>query len=63
MEHWNGKVAVITGVSSGIGESLAKKLAGYGMKVAGLARRLERLQVNFDSVNNFIILASLSVLR
>jgi len=38
-----GKVAIITGASSGIGEATALALAGAGAKVAIVARRAERL--------------------
>jgi len=39
-----GRVAVITGASSGIGEAAAKALAARGAKVALLARRKEKLE-------------------
>jgi uncharacterized protein len=42
--HWKGKLAVITGASSGIGEAIARKLAAQELRVVLVARRRERLE-------------------
>jgi NAD(P)-dependent dehydrogenase (short-subunit alcohol dehydrogenase family) len=39
----DGRVAIVTGASSGIGEATARALAAGGARVALLARRRERL--------------------
>jgi 3-hydroxy acid dehydrogenase / malonic semialdehyde reductase len=39
-----GKTAIVTGASSGIGKATAAALAAAGVKVAGGARRVERLE-------------------
>ena len=44
MNKLAGRVAVVTGASSGIGEQTARELARHGASVALLARRRERLE-------------------
>ncbi|RSC29962.1 oxidoreductase [Agrobacterium sp. FDAARGOS_525] len=46
------KVALVTGASSGIGQSTALKLKGLGYTVYGVARRVERMQhLNKTGIN------------
>lgn len=43
-ENLNGRVAVVTGASSGIGAATARRLAAEGAEVALLGRRKERIE-------------------
>jgi NADP-dependent 3-hydroxy acid dehydrogenase YdfG len=51
MENLTGKVVVITGASSGIGEAIAKHLAKLGAKVVLGARRSEKLDFIVSEIN------------
>jgi NADP-dependent 3-hydroxy acid dehydrogenase YdfG len=51
-EDTTGRVAVITGASSGIGEATARALAAGGYRVALLARRLDRIETLADELGD-----------
>jgi short-subunit dehydrogenase len=50
INQWKGKLAVITGASSGIGEAIARKLAAQGLRVVLVARRRERLETLAEQI-------------
>lgn len=43
LKRWRGRVAMVTGASSGIGEAIARGFAGAGLKTVITARRKDRL--------------------
>ncbi|GIY15748.1 hypothetical protein CDAR_266951 [Caerostris darwini] len=44
MERWNGRVALVTGASAGIGAGLCRALVQHGMVVIGCARSVEKIR-------------------
>ena len=49
MELWEGRVALVTGASAGIGAVVAKRLVEHGMQVVGCAKNITKIQVRLLS--------------
>ena len=55
----SGRVALVTGASSGLGAAVAQGLAGAGAKVAVAARRYDRLEALADEIGGAAIACDL----
>lgn len=56
----HGRVAVVTGASSGIGEATAETLAGLGFHVVVVARRADRIGAIADRIGGTAIVADVT---
>ncbi|MEU8896067.1 SDR family oxidoreductase [Nocardia sp. NPDC048505] len=56
----DGRVALVTGASSGLGAAVARALAGLGARVAVVARRADRLTVLAREIDGLAVPADLS---
>lgn len=54
MERWSGKIAIVTGASSGIGASIVVELAKAGVRVVGLARRAARVEALKEQLSDSV---------
>lgn len=55
-----GRVAIVTGASSGLGASVARTLAGFGARVAVVARRYDKLAELAKEVDGIAVACDLS---
>ncbi|MFD3812988.1 SDR family NAD(P)-dependent oxidoreductase [Rhodococcus sp. NPDC058639] len=55
-----GRVAIVTGASSGLGATVAETLAGLGAEVAVVARRKDRLEELAERIGGFAVAADLT---
>ena len=58
-----GRVAIVTGASSGLGAAVARTLARFGARVAVVARRRDRLQELAEEIDGLAVTADLSELE
>lgn len=56
----SGRVALVTGASSGLGQALARSLAQVGARVAVIARRADRLEALAAETGGLAVTADLS---
>ncbi|KAF8765104.1 dehydrogenase/reductase SDR family member 11-like [Argiope bruennichi] len=50
MDRWFGRVALVTGASSGIGATLCRTLVQHGIKVVGCSRNVDKIKAIADEV-------------